>query len=96
MQPGGLNREHTLSTTYTLTIEGLIEPAPAATLNDAVAALRTLLAELPLSAPDAEALDLFLSDPDRTADYIRRDGRLELNFTAAGRSFTAVIAPGEG
>ncbi|WP_224274124.1 hypothetical protein [Streptomyces sp. LS1784] len=79
---------------YTITVEGLTEPSTHTTLAAAVAALRTLLAELPLDPATAEAFDLFLADPDRAADYIRRDGRMSLEFAAAGRAFTAVIASG--
>ncbi|MFJ2863662.1 hypothetical protein [Kitasatospora sp. NPDC087314] len=78
---------------YTLTVEGLIEPSEHETLAAAVSALRKLLAELPLIATDRVGFDLILSDPAWADDYIRRDGRMNLQFTAAGGTFTAVIAP---
>ncbi|MFD8318579.1 hypothetical protein [Kitasatospora purpeofusca] len=90
---GDRRREHTLSTTYILTIDGLAEPSRCTTLAGAVAALRDLLADLPLDPTEAAGLALVLAEPAWTADFIRRDGRLTLEFTAAGRTYTAVIAP---
>ena len=94
-QSGGTDREHALNT-YTLAVEGLIDSTAHATLEGAVAALRTLVTELPINPAEAEALDLFLSEPDRAADYVRRDGSLRLEFAAAGAVFTAVISPNPG
>ncbi|MGA5819753.1 hypothetical protein ACPC54_18070 [Kitasatospora sp. NPDC094028] len=88
-------REHTLNS-FTLTVEGLIDPTSHPALEEAVAALRSLLAELPMDVDEASGLDLFLSDPSRVDDYIRRDGQMPLRFTAAGRTFTAVIKADRG
>ncbi|MFJ4799224.1 hypothetical protein [Kitasatospora purpeofusca] len=93
---GDRNREHTLSTTvYTLTIDGLAEPSHCTTLADAVVVLRDLLADLPLDPTEAAGLALVLADPAWAADFVHRDGRLSLEFTAAGRTYTAVITPEE-
>ncbi len=93
---GDRDPEHALSTTrYTLTVEGIADPTTPGTLEVAVSTLRTLLATLPLRREDHESFDFFLSDADRAADFIHRDGALRLRFEVAGRSYTAVIQPSQ-
>ena len=89
--------EHTLNTSqqFTLTVDGIAEPARFDSLGEAVHALWALLATLPLPAEEHASYHGFLNDggEQRAEDFIRRDGRLTLGFTAGGVRYTAVIEP---
>lgn len=89
--------EHTLNTQqqFTLTVDGIAEPAHFDSLSEAVHALWSLLATLPLSEEEHETYHWFLNDggEQRAEDFVVRDGRLTLGFTAGGTRYTAVIEP---
>ena len=89
--------EHALNThqQFTLTVDGIAEPAQFNSLGEAVHALWALLATLPLSEEEHAAYHWFLSDggEQRAEDFIKRDGRLTIGFTAGGVRYSAVIEP---
>ncbi|MFG3050304.1 hypothetical protein ACGFZP_05020 [Kitasatospora sp. NPDC048239] len=91
---GDLIREHALSSTYTLTIDGLADPSSHATLQGAIDALAEAIRSAPIRPDRSEAyLWLISADggADRVLDFIQQDGRFQLRFIAAGRRYTAVI-----
>ncbi|MGK4584211.1 hypothetical protein [Kitasatospora sp. HPMI-4] len=78
----------------TVEIEDVTEPATFARLSDALAAAWESMRVLPLGAVQADAFRYFLTRPDaaeHAAEFIRRDGRLELTFAMSGRSHAARI-----
>lgn len=89
--------EHALNThhQFTLTVDGIAEPARFDSLREAVQALWALLATLPLSADEHATYHWFLNDggEQRAEDFVRRDGQLTLGFTAGGIRYEAVIKP---
>lgn len=92
---GDLNREHTL-TTYLLTAEGLAEPSTHDTLQAAIDALLALITPLPLDRAQRRAYAYFLGAAGgtrRVEDYLREDGRFELEILLGGRPYCAVISP---
>ncbi|MFB7617846.1 hypothetical protein [Kitasatospora sp. NPDC056181] len=92
---GDLNREHALlSTTYTLTVPGLVEASEHTTLQGAIDALAQVIRSTPIRRDRADAFLWLIAaegGPDRVLDFIQRDGRFQLTFIAAGRRYTAVI-----
>ncbi|MFD0279747.1 hypothetical protein ACFVHB_38460 [Kitasatospora sp. NPDC127111] len=94
-QPGRPDREHTLSTTYALTVEGIAKPTTHESLVQAVEALWEILFALPLAPTEHEAYRYFLAErgADHARDFIVRDGRMVLEFGVAGTRHTAVIRP---
>ncbi|MEU1284885.1 hypothetical protein [Kitasatospora sp. NPDC005856] len=91
---GDLNREHTLSTAYTLTIEGLAEPTTCIDLQDALDILAEVLRRTPIR-PDRLSAYLWMISgegaADRVGDFMRRDGEFLLRFTSANQRYVAVI-----
>ncbi|MFI2612033.1 hypothetical protein [Kitasatospora sp. NPDC018619] len=90
---GGRHREHAL-TTYTLTVEGLVEPTTHDDLQGALDALAKLLKRTPICPDRLYAYLWMISSEgalDRVGDFLQRDGEFHLRFTASDRRYVAVI-----
>ncbi|KJK57712.1 hypothetical protein [Saccharothrix sp. ST-888] len=72
----------------TVEIEGVTEPAMFRDLAKALDALWVSLRALPLGSYQYEAYkDFFGPDAaERVAEFLERDGRLDLSFSMSGRS----------
>jgi hypothetical protein len=79
---------------YTLTIEGLIDPTTHATLQDAVDALAKTLRRTPVN-PDRLSAYLWMITAEgaleRVRDFMKRDGEFRLRFASRGTRYVAVI-----
>ncbi|MGE7433481.1 hypothetical protein [Kitasatospora sp. NPDC001175] len=78
----------------TVEIEDITEPATFGRLSDALAAAWESMRVLPLGVVQADAFRYFLTRPDaaeHAAEFIRRNGRLELTFAMSGRSHAVRI-----
>ncbi|MGE7435209.1 hypothetical protein [Kitasatospora sp. NPDC001175] len=79
-------------------IEDVCGPATFERLPDALSALWGSLRLLPLGAVQADAFRYFLTRPqaaDHVAEFIRRDGRIDLAFAMDGRSHYVRIRPAD-
>ncbi|MGE7434087.1 hypothetical protein [Kitasatospora sp. NPDC001175] len=77
-------------------IEGITAPATFTRLPDALTAVWDALKLLPLGTLQADAFRYFLTRPDaaeRTTEFLRRDGRLDLSFTLHGRTHAVRLRP---
>ncbi|MGW3072391.1 hypothetical protein [Kitasatospora sp. NPDC001132] len=88
---GDLNREHTLSTAYTLTIEG--RRTEHTDLQSAITELCRNLRIMALDPAQRDAYLWFLEDGNRVRDFILADGEYRLTVVADRREYVAVIRP---
>ena len=80
----------------TVEIEGVTEPATFTRLPDALGALWASLRPLPLGAVQYDAYQYFLTRPDaaeRVAEFLQRDGELNLSFAMSGTSHAVRVRP---
>lgn len=78
---------------FTLMVDGIAETASFNTLTEAVSALASLLATLPLDPAQQDAYRWFLEDAARVQDYLDAEGEYRLEITTApdGETRAAVI-----
>ncbi|MGK4582695.1 hypothetical protein [Kitasatospora sp. HPMI-4] len=91
-----MNAPNTGNAPVVVEIEGITGPATFTRLPDALAALWESLRLLPLGALQADAFRYFLTRPDaaeRTLEFLRRDGGLNLAFTLDGQPHTVRLRP---
>ncbi|WP_344467594.1 hypothetical protein [Kitasatospora kazusensis] len=80
----------------TVEIGGVTGPATFARLPDALAALWQSLRPLPLGAVQYDAYEYFLNRPDsseRVAEFLKRDGELQLTFAMGGVTHVVRVRP---
>ena len=82
----------------TVEIVGVTEPATFTRLPDALVALWSSMRPLPLGAVQHDAYEYFLTRPDAAecvAEFLERDGELQLSFAMGGTSHAVRVRPAE-